>query len=209
MNSGSYDNVVYCTVCGEEVSRETITVSALGHKKVVDEAIDPTCTTPGLTEGKHCSVCNEILVVQKTISALGHDYVDGECENCGEKDPNYVHVKNRIEVIKTTDGKAEVTVTIKVKNVDFAGIRLNIYYEGYEFINISYSEFAQINNENSTIKFVRSSGFNENGNIELLSIQFMVDRGFTPNLTIEVVEILSFDNEGNLIVPDYEIAYIG
>ncbi len=209
VNSGSYDNVVYCTVCGEEVSRETITVSALGHKKVVDEAIDPTCTTPGLTEGEHCSVCNKVFVMQKTISALGHKYVDGKCENCGEKDPNYVPVKNRIEVIKTTDGKAEVTVTINVKNVDFAGIQLNIYYEGYEFIDISYSEFAQINNENSTIKFVRSSGFNENGDIELLSIQFVVNKGFTPNLTIEVVEILSFDNEGNLIVPDYEIAYIG
>ncbi|MBQ1977717.1 MAG: hypothetical protein II225_03110, partial [Ruminococcus sp.] len=31
--TGSYDNVVYCTVCGEELSRETITVDALGHTK--------------------------------------------------------------------------------------------------------------------------------------------------------------------------------
>ena len=29
--AGSYDNVVYCTECGEELSRETVTVPALGH----------------------------------------------------------------------------------------------------------------------------------------------------------------------------------
>ncbi|MCD8008538.1 MAG: hypothetical protein LUF68_06335 [Clostridiales bacterium] len=28
---GSYDSVVYCTVCGEELSRETVTVPATGH----------------------------------------------------------------------------------------------------------------------------------------------------------------------------------
>ena len=30
-NPGSYDSVVYCTGCGEEVSRETVSVPALGH----------------------------------------------------------------------------------------------------------------------------------------------------------------------------------
>ena len=30
-NAGSYDNVVYCEVCGHEMSRDTVTVDALGH----------------------------------------------------------------------------------------------------------------------------------------------------------------------------------
>ncbi len=29
--AGSYDSVVYCTVCGAEISRETVTVPAIGH----------------------------------------------------------------------------------------------------------------------------------------------------------------------------------
>jgi predicted RNA-binding Zn-ribbon protein involved in translation (DUF1610 family) len=33
-----------------------------------------TCTEPGLTDGKKCSVCGEILVAQKDIDALGHDW---------------------------------------------------------------------------------------------------------------------------------------
>ncbi len=30
--AGHYDSVVYCTVCGEEISRETVEIPALGHK---------------------------------------------------------------------------------------------------------------------------------------------------------------------------------
>ena len=41
---GSYDTVVYCTVCSSESSRATTTVSALGHTEVVDAAKTPTCT---------------------------------------------------------------------------------------------------------------------------------------------------------------------
>ena len=34
--------------------------------------MEPTCTEPGKTEGKHCSVCNEIIVAQEVIPAKGH-----------------------------------------------------------------------------------------------------------------------------------------
>ncbi len=42
------------------------------HTEEIISAIAPSCTEAGLTEGKKCSVCGDILVQQKVIDALGH-----------------------------------------------------------------------------------------------------------------------------------------
>ena len=50
---------------------------------------EPTCTEPGLKEGKECEECGEILLTQEEIPALGHDFIDGVCTRCGADDPDY------------------------------------------------------------------------------------------------------------------------
>ncbi len=75
-------------------------VDALGHMEVTDEAVAPTCTATGLTEGSHCSVCKEVLVAQQIVNETGHtpgewivnkpatESAEGErhklCGTCGE-----------------------------------------------------------------------------------------------------------------------------
>lgn len=82
------EKVQYCKDCDKELYREKIEKKA--HTLVKDAAVDATCTTPGKTEGTHCSACGEVIVKQDEIPALGHSFGDWEivskatCENAGE-----------------------------------------------------------------------------------------------------------------------------
>lgn len=59
------------------------------HKHSYTEKItkEPTCTEAG--EKTFTCICGDSYT--ETIPAKGHNYVDGECTDCGEADPNYVY----------------------------------------------------------------------------------------------------------------------
>ena len=61
-----------CSSCN---ASEDVPIPALGHKKVIDNAVAATCLAEGKTEGSHCSVCNIVIKPQNTIAALGHTAV--------------------------------------------------------------------------------------------------------------------------------------
>lgn len=69
------------------------------HIEVIDPRVEPTCTEDGLTEGRHCGVCGEVLVAREVIkgehkpgewvvSVLPSCTQEGEkrlwCEACGD-----------------------------------------------------------------------------------------------------------------------------
>ncbi|MBQ6864327.1 MAG: Ig-like domain-containing protein, partial [Clostridia bacterium] len=104
VNEGSYDNVVYCTVCDAELSRETVTVDALGHKY---EAVvtAPTCTEEGFTTYT-CSVCDDSYVADK-VAAL--DHTEGE-----------VVVENEVAATCTKEGSYENVVYCTVCDAELS-----------------------------------------------------------------------------------------
>lgn len=92
----------YTCICGSSYVANY--VDALGHTEVVDPAVAATCEKTGLTEGKHCSVCNEVLVAQKETPKTEHKFENGKCSVCGAADPNYVApVVNPFKDVKEGD----------------------------------------------------------------------------------------------------------
>ena len=76
-----------CVDCGEIVESED--VEPTEHTVVTDPATPATCTTSGLSEGSHCSVCGEVLAEQEYIPATGHtevftEYVEPTCTEDGK-----------------------------------------------------------------------------------------------------------------------------
>ena len=83
---GSYDLVVKCSKCGDEISRESKSIDKLPHTEEVVAGKEATCTETGLTEGKKCSVCGEILVAQEETPKAAHteEVVAGKDATCTE-----------------------------------------------------------------------------------------------------------------------------
>ena len=74
---GSYESVVYCSKCGDELSRESKTIDKLEHtpaQAVIENEVDATCTKEGSYDSVvYCSVCTEQISREpKTIDKLAH-----------------------------------------------------------------------------------------------------------------------------------------
>ena len=84
--SGSYDEVEYCD-CGLELNRESISIQPLGHDFQATQN-QATCTKAGYVT-YICSRCGNSYQ-DDFVAPLGHSFIDGVCERCGYRDPDYV-----------------------------------------------------------------------------------------------------------------------
>ena len=130
------NNAYYtCSVCDkvfkDEAGTQPTTVEAetlkkKAHTPVVDAAVAATCEKTGLTEGSHCSVCNEVLVAQKVVDKIPHTIVvDAAVEptysSTGLTEGKHCSVCNEvIEKQTVIPAKSESNVTV-IGDEFFAG----------------------------------------------------------------------------------------
>ena len=86
-----------CAVCGKlyidgvEVTEEELVIPAAHTpaEPVKENEVAATCTTDGsYEEVVYCTECGEELSRVKVVVPAAHNFVDGVCTECGEKDPN-------------------------------------------------------------------------------------------------------------------------
>lgn len=74
LNTGDYALIAVEVTCDHDHTTRTETPA--------------TCTEPGYTGDKVCTVCGETVETGEVIPAAGHSYKDGKCTVCGAADPN-------------------------------------------------------------------------------------------------------------------------
>ena len=105
------------------------------HTPIIDAAVPPTCTEPGLTEGSHCAVCETVLTPQEPVEMLGHhwgkasyawseDYTSVTARRACLNDPAHVQaetVQTSADVTKgaTCTARGTTTYTAAFDNTAF------------------------------------------------------------------------------------------
>ena len=115
---------------------ETEVIEATGHSVVVDEEVEASCSSTGLTEGRHCSICHEVFVAQEIIYD-GHNYEDGSCKICDATEGLYYTLSddgNYYTVSKGTTNDVKVVVPEYHRGLPVRGI------SSYGFQNCTFLE---------------------------------------------------------------------
>ena len=210
---GSYDSVVYCSVCNTEVSRTAGVIEKLPHTEAIDAAKAPTCTETGLTEGKHCSVCNEVLVAQSVVDAAGHKYSEDwkisgtqhwhEC-HCGDKTDVADH-----SFADATDTECDCGFTREVAptvSAEAVSKKYDLFdLENKESIALNFAENVN-NHSNLTLSYSAKCGEEElvlDGAIYTFSFgEYDVDYVYT---TFTVTVSYELNGEAGSITYTYEL----
>ena len=101
----TYKYNFYAIVNGKEYWSPVGTFTTEGHThRYTSTVTRPTCTAKGYTT--HTCSCGDWYRDNFT-NALGHNYSNGKCTRCGEKDPNYIAAP--VIKITTSAGKPKIS----------------------------------------------------------------------------------------------------
>ncbi len=190
--SGSYEEVTYCTVCRTEISRKNNTVDALGHSfGEWQVSVSPSCTNKG-SEYRRCTVCD--FTETKNIDELGHSWnntytIDKEatctedgsksvhCQKCDavkqstvipkkEHTPGEAVHENVVEATCTEDGSYTEVVHCTVCHNEISRLPVSVKATGHSFGEWQTSVSPDCTNKGSQHRSCTVCDFTETKNID-------------------------------------------
>jgi hypothetical protein len=132
--SDSYDLVIYCTICGEELFRETKTIDALGHTYIHHDANAATCTHSGNYEYYTCEYCHMVFDSDKNVTTLA----DLVIASLGHRDGTPVE-ENRIDATCEDAGSYDLVIYCTVCHEELSRESKTIEALGHTYGDITYT----------------------------------------------------------------------
>jgi len=186
--------------CGATEVR-TLEIDVDNHEKLVkDEAVAATCSSTGLTEGKHCDACGVITIKQTETEMLDHT-------------PSEAIEENRVEPKCETKGSYDEVVYCSVCKTQISRIEKEIDATGHSFSKIitlptctkeGYSTYTCDCGDSYISDYVDATGHSYTSEITTPATStsegvktYTCSCGYTyaeviPKLTIEVGAIIQF-----------------
>jgi len=193
-------------LCQNEISKEDTIING-NHTVVIDPAVAPTTEKTGLTEGSHCSVCNEVLIKQDVVPALKENGDFSITYNVVGSD-TYLATLNINNPNPQSYSSGEV---IRLQELEVPGYVFEGWFDGQgkeanritsltadEFGNIKlYAHWSlvtytiDLDNDKSLVYY----------NPDITSINYTIDKGATlPNLSLNGYYFMGWADENNNLV---------
>lgn len=161
----SYDTVIYCKVCKEEIERKTTVLDEAHHQAdiTIVTVTNPTCTSEGFTTYT-CEVCDYYLI-DNYVPKLEHEYVwvealaptctlqgvrTGRCASCGMVQNEYVDVIEHTYDIDTVVAPTETATGYTIHSCVCGDSYVDTYVstegsEGLKFVDgaVSYGDCVE------------------------------------------------------------------
>ena len=153
IEAGSYDEVVYCADCGEEFSRETFEVEALGHEEaeaVEENRVEATYEQAGSYDSVvYCSVCGEELSREtKEIPQL-QGYFKAAEGSTTVINTEFMYIYGLDIGLADLEGYVEYSesVTVEISDGVGTGSVVTTYRSGEEWENYTIVIFGDLNGD--------------------------------------------------------------
>lgn len=173
-------------------------VNALGHVPVIDPAVPATCTRTGLTEGSHCSVCEEVIISQEVTAKAEHrfsEYVsnkdasyeqDGtktaECRLCHETD---TVTDSGSMLIDENKPKLEISVGKNQWTGFFHSITFGLFFKNTQTAAIQASDQEKLLDGSTVNRLDQVYYFLSDTEIRSQELEQVAWREYTDTLTLD------------------------